>query len=414
MIPFADLPYLVRGILTIFAIAIAFIGVVILCYSTLLRKIRFFILGVIIFLIGFYSVETDYEIEMQRRARIITPLIKKLGDIPYAISTSLLLLSFIASLFILIYLFAKRKTMLTNTSAKEALNKLPSGLCYYYENGRILMANTKMIDLCQRITGTSLLNGRDLYNALENKQIFVFSDLSAYYFRRNLTDYEKEPIYELIAYDVSEFYHKNTELKENNARISRMNEQLKAYKQDMFDSIREKEILETKMNIHDETNRLLLSTRNAIGGDYSDEDKRGLLKTWQQNILLLCKEAGLNSDESDVMSDLSTLAGSYNLSFHAEGDLESLNKYFLQVFVYAAKEAMANACKHGNANNLYAKIYEKEGSYSFSFENDGVIPEGTVTPSGGLKNLKSILMEKKGDLIIETTPGFNLIVNIYK
>ena len=414
MMPFADLPYVFRGILTVFSISISFIGIVILCYSTLLRKIGFFILGVIIFITGFYAVETDYEIEIQRQAKIITPAIKWQGDIPYALSTSALLIAFIASLFILLYLFAKRKTMLTNTSAKEALNKLPTGLCYYYENGRILMVNKKMIDLCQRITGASVLNGRDLYNALENKQIFVFSDLSAYYFKRNVTDYEKEPIYELIAYDISELYHKNMELNENNARIRHMNEQLRAYKQDMFDSIREKEILQTKMNIHDETNRLLLTTRNAIGSDYSDKDKLNLLKTWQQNILLLCKEAGLNSDESDVLKDLTTLAESFNLSFHADENLSSLDKYFLQIFVYAAKEAMANACKHGNAKNLYAIITEKEKTYSFSFENDGAIPTGPITPSGGLKNLMTVLKEKRGDLVIETAPTFKLTVNIEK
>ncbi|MCQ2433548.1 MAG: hypothetical protein MJ175_13175, partial [Clostridia bacterium] len=59
-----------------------------------------------------------------------------------------------------------KKTHVSDISVKESLDTLPTGVCYYEENGYVGLANDRMRTLCQMMTGLSLENGAQFRDAV--------------------------------------------------------------------------------------------------------------------------------------------------------------------------------------------------------------------------------------------------------
>ena len=211
------------------------------------------------------------------------------------------------------------KTHISPESFAKAFNSVSAGILFYVEGGQCLLSNNIMNQLAQSITKTPLLNGEEFYKALGSDTVNT-SDGKVWAFKRRELNVEerfgrKQPIcvYELIATDITEMVRKNQQLSDDNVKLRRINNELADYNRDMIESIRRKEILSAKTNIHDEMNRLMLSTVHALGE--TDETKRNdILRLWQRNALLLCKEAS-QSHPTDFLADLSVIADSLGIRF---------------------------------------------------------------------------------------------------
>lgn len=131
--------------------------------------------------------------------------------------------------------------------------------------------------------------------------------------------------------------------------------------------------MSAKTNIHDEMNRLMLSTVHALGE--TDETKRKeILRLWQRNALLLCKEAS-ESKPIDFLADLSVIADSLGIRFICN-DLPELSDVSVRrVFVQVAREAMVNAVKHGGAKTMTVSVQKKDGVRRFVLQTTGLAKE---------------------------------------
>ena len=59
---------------------------------------------------------------------------------------------------------------------------------------------------------------------------------------------KKEKLHEIIAFDITNIYQKTELLEKDKIRLSKLNEELKAYNLAIDDIVRHKEILQTKLN----------------------------------------------------------------------------------------------------------------------------------------------------------------------
>ncbi len=73
------------------------------------------------------------------------------------------------------------------------------------------------------------------------------------------------------------------------SELDRLNRELSEYYLSIDDTVRRKEILQAKMNIHDEMNRLMLSTVATDSEDTAALD--AIFSLWEKNALLLCMES---------------------------------------------------------------------------------------------------------------------------
>ena len=151
--------------------------------------------------------------------------------------------------------------------------------------------------------------------------------------------------------------------------------------------------MQAKANIHDEMNRLMLSTTAANSEDSTELNR--IFSLWEKNALLLCMEAEETADTKASIS-MEQLAEALKIRLIWQGALPSaLSERQRSLFFSAAKEAIVNAVKHAEAKTMNISFSETETNIFCHFANDGKTPQETVKFTGGLQNLSS-LAEKQG------------------
>lgn len=219
-------------------------------------------------------------------------------------------------------------------------------------------------------------------------------------------EFDGGPLHEMVASDVTEIHAKADALRRDNEVLSRLNEELKAYSFKTDEAVRRQEILQAKVNIHDEMNRLMLST---VATDIENEEELNrIFSLWERNALLLCFEADEKKDENAAVQ-IENLARALGVQLvWTTGLPENLTPKQRELFFAAAQEAIANAVKHGEAKNMKISFAQTESELCCCFENDGNIPKGDIHFTGGLSNLSILAGEQNASVAANTGETFRL------
>lgn len=78
------------------------------------------------------------------------------GRMPFALSVGITAYCAVMSVYITVRLHHCRNTDITAMSIKESFDGLPTGLCYFDENGLVVLKNNLMESICLELTGKSL------------------------------------------------------------------------------------------------------------------------------------------------------------------------------------------------------------------------------------------------------------------
>jgi len=300
---------------------------------------------------------------------------------------------------------------ITQMSVKDSIDRLQAGLCYWEDGGRIILSNQYMDELCFLLTGEILLNGENFYRTIDS-ECMSLPDGSIKLFLHTLVNFNDKKIHELIAADVTELYKKNEILEQKTKDLQKMNENLKRYNQSMEEIVRKQEILDAKIYIHDEMNRLMLLTTAATETLLSEEEFRRALTLWRNNAILLGSNAERNKESLDTseIDKLAKLLG-INLSFVGEFP-KNISSETRELFVAALREAIANAVKHADAKNVTVEMNCENHYLTVVISNDGIMPEGNINLGGGLSNIQRMLETRKGKFRIEYKEQFSVILTI--
>ncbi len=328
---------------------------------------------------------------------------RRLGAVPIGFWLLFLAVLTVAALFNLAAVIRYEKRSITPNAVKICLDQIPCGVCCFNNDGIVLFANVCMNRLSMALTHAQLPDGWQLYGAAGSVQT-VNGRVWRFTGREMMLD--KERLHEIIASDVTAEYAKTQALSKDKEELSRLAEELKAYTLGIDETVRRQEILQAKVNIHDEMNRLMLSTVAAEKTDGRAEDR--IFSLWQQNALLLCMQADKTADPKAVI-DVEKLAKALHIRLVWQSDLpDALNDEQRSLFFAAAQEAIANAAKHAGAKQM-AIGFEQTGQHVVCrFTNDGKRPTGEVRFAGGLYNL-ALLAKKQGATVsIAHEPAFTL------
>lgn len=314
--------------------------------------------------------------------------------------------------FIVLYKSLKwRESHISSASIKESIDYLPSGLAIYRNDGSGVLVNNKMNQLSVQLTGQSFLNGNELYEEVQKHEMVVDFEGKKYMFHQREFEYEQELLYELIADDITELFDKAQQLRLGNAQLEKMAEKMKQYGLTIDDTVRNQEILQAKIQIHDEMNRLLLATGNAASNGVSQEELNTILRTWQNNALLLCMEAD-EKPKNNTIQDMDTLAKLIGIHVKWQGSLDVENSECLKLFERITKEAMANAVKHARAKEMIVTMKREKNCLWIQYSNDGISPSQKIRESGGLKNIRNLIEQHQGSMEVISEPNFILKICI--
>lgn len=376
--------------------------------------------------------------EESERTVILPGFWNRAGRISAVVVIFLILLIGICTVFLLLRIRKLYRTTINSNSIKESIDNLPTGLGFATMDGLVLLANQCMERLCYELTGSDFQDASVFWEKITAGDIrsgiqrigysgvatFVTSDGRVWVLERKQLDCSGQEIFQYTATDTTVLYQMSEKLKENNEELSRMNVRLRRYGNDMEELVRNREILEAKMKIHDEMGQALLATRAWLlhrpSGDMTDktfmnfhlEPAQEILKKWEYVIALLQKEGevGKSPNTWRYFTEAADFAG---VRVSLEGELPK-EPDTMRLLVTAAAEALTNAVRHANADTLFVRILYTNKELRCSFTNNGKIPGHPVAEGGGLSALRMRIEKSGGKMQTGWKPCFTLDISLPK
>lgn len=367
-----------------------------------------------------------------------------LKDVPWIIVALVMVVIFAAEVLCLVAVNRAGRDKLSPGSVKESLDALPDGVCFFSEDGRILLSNRRMQHISSDITGIGILNGEKLWRCIEEKSVktdvsdglvILTSDSKVWNVRRSEIEAEGNRINEIVALDVTEQYELRRELEERNERLNSVNERLRIFSRDMSRLTAEKELLDAKIKVHDDLGRSLLAFRAYLTAEPSKRDRSKLLPLWRYVISVMKKETA-PSEEWDAIEKT---AESLHIQIEINGDLPAgladlpVSGAARSAIMAAIRECLTNTARHAGGDRLFVLIKcgaeqgadhaSTSGNPSASgtapcadaphgirieITNNGRAPLVPIQEAGGLSNLRHMVERAGGIMTIESSPQFLL------
>lgn len=345
-----------------------------------------------------------------------------LKDVPWIIVALVMVVIFAAEVLCLVAVNRAGRDKLSPGSVKESLDALLDGVCFFSEDGRILLSNRRMQHISSDITGIGILNGEKLWRCIEEKSVktdvsdglVIFtSDSKVWNVRRSEIEAEGNRINEIVALDVTEQYELRRELEERNERLNSVNERLRIFSRDMSRLTAEKELLDAKIKVHDDLGRSLLAFRAYLTAEPSKRDRSKLLPLWRYVISVMKKETA-PSEEWDAIEKT---AESLHIQIEINGDLPAgladlpVSGEVRSAIMAAIRECLTNTARHARGDRLFVLIKcgaDAPHGIRIEITNNGRVPLTPVQEAGGLSNLRRMVERAGGIMTIESSPQFLL------
>lgn len=308
-------------------------------------------------------------------------------------------------------------THITSASIKETIETIPVGVCAFEPDGRIILRNRTMEQLCRGLTGLPLLNGNEFVRQIAEKRAedagsavslpgggvwsFTQDDLRDGNARFTL----------LIAYNVTEAYRKTQMLAERQKTVRELNRKLMAYSRQIEQVITQQEILNAKVRIHDDLGTGLLGIRRCIVSCGSGGERAELLQRLLGNIRFLQQEA-VQEAQDEYALILST-AEELGVAVRISGALPQAepNRHIIAAAIH---ECFTNIIRHTDGDTLSVGITEDEAALTARFTDNGSQPVAAVAETGGLRSLRDLTERAGGTMRISAAPRYCLSITLPK
>lgn len=320
------------------------------------------------------------------------------ANVPFIVNSILIL-----ALIVLLCLFRVKHREWQNknlslSSLKQAMDNLPIGLCFYTDSGQIALSNNIIQNLSHEIIGTDLRHPLQLLKEIENRNPYVTKDGKVYMFETTRLDDEMN---QLAAFNITDTYNLMTELTEENRKLEEMNAHMRKYNMMVDQTVKKEEQLETRIRIHDDLGRILLSTKVYLKRDDDFISKEELLSKWNQTLTLLRGES-LHNRNNNSMQVLQDAAAQVGIELEFVGDMPDDNR-LLHFILSGGRECITNSA-HAGASKLTVNISDEGNRLIVTYMDNGREPEYPITEGGGLSSLRQIV-ERDGVQMETATSG---------
>ena len=314
-----------------------------------------------------------------------------------------------------------RRQALGCDSIKQALDMLPSGICYFAPSGRVKLCNRQMDSLFHTISQGDLQTLAELQDALSDcdacsgvirlsweRQTYLFPDGKAWRYRQSEVKASDGATYtEAVFSDITELYNKNLELKAQIKQLNAISRELKWLSDNALILTREKEVLSAKTKLHDDMGAGLIAIRHILHHNRTEEEANAM-DLFRQAVSAIKYDNAYPRGRSELdrfLHDAEAIGIKVNLS----GDLPEQEE-LRHVMILAMRECLTNSVRHAGATTIHITAEKKGDSVSVKITNDGRSPETEVVPKGGLHNLYRHIIDLGGTMEIQSKPSFALTV----
>lgn len=314
----------------------------------------------------------------------------------------------------------RRRNTIGPHSIRQAMDTLPSGICFFNPDGTVKLCNLQMYRLFRTLTQSDLQSLDELCAAvhaprtdsgvvpLRNaKQTLLFPDGTVWQYTQTAVTTKKGEVYtEALFSDVTALYEKQQELKRRNAALKAVYSDIKRLSDSVLEMTKESEILSAKTNLHDQMGAGITAIRQSLRRSQTSAENTEAIALLRKAVRIL-----RNDNESPVgrtdTQELIHNAQAIGIRVDMTGEFPP-NEQLHRLFLLTVKECCTNAARHAGAQTLTVHMTQSAAQYVLHIENDGKAPEGEVVPKGGLSNLMHAFSAFGGTLTIRSAPTFAL------
>lgn len=375
------------------------------------RLYIFFNLIFLIFDIMFFSLLSVYQIGYIPTKKLTLPVV---------IITEIILAS--VPIFEIIFNTLRSRKVITEKSVKNALDNLPAGILFFDSDSFAVLTNHTMLTLLNELTGGDAMTMKQLDDVLDGKspcesakrvcadgRKFVFSDGRIRTFEKSVINTEGKKYVQFTANDVTDIYKMKQELEYDNELLKKAAENLRTLSENVAAATREEEILNFKMQIHDDMGKSIAAVRRFLTQNDSAQNADELIDMWRESVTLMKKDN--ESKNEDELSFLISSAKKMGLDIVTDGRLPAQpDNYY--IVISAVRTCLINAVRHADASEMYVNITYESGFVKIKITNNGIPPKGEITEGGGLSALRRRVEKHAGIMTTQSSPVFALNIKI--
>lgn len=310
-------------------------------------------------------------------------------------------------------MYRQGKQALGSDFIKQALDMLPSGICYFAPSGRVKLCNRQMDSLFRTISQSDLQTLAELQDALSDcdacsgvirlaweRQTYLFPDGKAWRYRQTEVKASDGATYtEAVFSDITELYDKNLELKAQIKRLNAISRELKWLSDNALILTREKEVLSAKTKLHDDMGAGLIAIRHILHHNRTEEAANAM-DLFRRAVSVIKYDNAYPRERSELDRFLMD-AEAIDIKVNLSGELPEQEE-LRRVIILAMRECMTNSVRHAGATTIHITVEKKGDSVYVKITNDGRSPESEVVPKGGLHNLYHHIMDCGGTMEIQS------------
>ena len=321
-----------------------------------------------------------------------------------------------------------RRKHLTPNAIRQTLDALPVGIAISDPDGVVRLVNLKMDSLCSLLTGTILSDAARFWKMIETRGIerngqFLIKtpEEEAWLFIRERIDVKGKEFIRITASDVTARYRIIEELQEKNDHLQDIRRRMKAVSEFTRDMFVAEEEANARVSLHNQLGQVLLMGRHYLTHPESTDAEMVALMTREMNRFLLreAEEAGEEMPGGEASGQESPAeravrrAGRIGVKVEMKSRGEGMPVGLpARILAAAIEECAANTAKHAEGDTLLVSLTTRPGEIRITVRNNGKPPKGPIAESGGLLSLRRMVEAAGGEMTVESSPEFRLILQI--
>lgn len=307
--------------------------------------------------------------------------------------------------------YDKYKKEISFNSIKEAFDNLPKAISIINSKGIPVLVNKQMYDFVFQVTGRDFQCLEDIQDILnrdmqrdmialpdstEDEIILRLKDGSVWQVEQKEFQFEGAHFQEISAHEITQIYQLSNQLQEKNHNLTEQKKKQEKLLKDLIQSRKEEEILNLKIDTHAKFGKAILATQLFL----ENQKEVSPIEIWQEVIEekewpnIEGREHSLKS--SNPFIDASHVFG---CNIILEGELPKEEKMTYLV-LSAMREAITNAVRHSQAEEVRIRITEKDFVLKVEVEDDSDLKIASIKETGGLLDLRKKIEKFGGKMEI--------------
>ena len=316
------------------------------------------------------------------------------------------------------YMRRWKETHLSMMSVKDAFDNLPLGLVYYLDGGLPLLVNRRQEEICQELSGRKLMNANEFASGILNGTypgclehepipLYRLKDGTVLSFTHNRLELEGRVLHEMMSVDVTQEYQIRNELKIRQDEERAQRENLRKVQDQLVDVTIRKEMMETRIRIHDDWSMALLAARRFLL-EPEKGNRQQIIDLMRRSVWRIQRE---EEEEMEAYQRAFNNAELLGITIEINGELPE-QPTASRLCELAMVTALSNLKLHAEGDRLWILSENRGESYRLSFSNNGEAPEEKIEERGGLRNLRRIIEQNGGSMKVSSRPAFLLQIEV--